>query len=104
MIIGRMNRRIELLKEEKLPDGVGGYVKSLKIVAKIWAEFRNTNFNTALKNADVVSDISREISIRKRSDVKKGWKISYKEDMYEVIHTYDISKETTMLVCREIVK
>ncbi len=75
MIIGRMNWRITLLQPVKTPDGMGGYKTSYQPAGKVWAEFRNPNVKEMTAVGTVVSDLVRLISIRRRTDIQRGWRV-----------------------------
>ena len=51
----------------------------------------------------MVSDLIRPISIRRHKDIRRGWRAMNQGRTYEVLHTYDLDLETTMLICREVV-
>lgn len=103
MIIGRMNWRITLLQPVKNPDGMGGSKTTYQDAGKVWAEFRIPNTKEIPAIGTVVSDLVRLISIRRRTDIKRGWRVQNDTRTYDVLHTYDIDLETTVLICREVV-
>lgn len=104
MNIGRMDKRIQLCQFTKTPDGRGGRVSKPELVDTVWAEFRKPQFTTSEENGTVVSHLTREIAIRYRADVRRGWQVLYGPKTFDIEHTYDYGKETTVLVCREVVK
>lgn len=109
MIAGKMNKRILLQKPNVIPDGAGGLKPGTggkwADVVTVWAEFRKPNMQTDAANGAIISDMIREISIRYRDDVRKGWRVLYSTNkIFSVEHTYDYGRETTVLVCREVVK
>ncbi|HBR33189.1 MAG TPA: head-tail adaptor protein [Firmicutes bacterium] len=105
MIIGRMDKRITLQKPSKTPDGQGGRKKDFEDVATVWAEFRRPKMATEVEAGAVISDMTQEISIRYRTDVKRGWRVLYGDRSFDVIHPpYDYNRENTILVCREVVR
>jgi SPP1 family predicted phage head-tail adaptor len=103
MIIGRLKWRITLLQPVKTPDGMGGSKTTYQPVGKVWAEFRNPNVKEIPAVGTVVGDLVRLISIRRRTDIKRGWRAQNDGRTYDVLHTYDIDRETTVIVCREVV-
>ena len=104
MIIGRMNRRVELVHQVTVSDGMGGRSTTWQTVTTVWAEFRKPTLSVIEQNGALASEITREISVRYRTDVKRGWRVICDGRTYEVLHTYDYSRETTVIVCREVVK
>ena len=103
MIIGRMNWRLSLLKPVKTPDGMGGFKTSWESAGSVWAEFRTPNTKELSAMGTMVSDLIRPISIRRHKDIRRGWRALNQGRTYEVLHTYELDLETTMLICREVV-
>lgn len=104
MIIGRLNRRIELLRPGRQPDGQGGYYQNWPTAATVWAEFKKPSLSVAEVNGALASEVTREISVRYRTDVRRGWRVVCAGRTYEILHTYDYGREATVLVCREVVR
>ncbi|MPM69781.1 hypothetical protein SDC9_116729 [bioreactor metagenome] len=105
MITGRLNKRIILKQPVKTPDGRGGYSTVWQDMGTVWAEFRKPSLQTAETTGTIVSELIREISIRFRTDIRKGWRVVYGGKIFSVEHPpYDYGRETTVLVCKEVVK
>lgn len=105
MNIGKMSHRITLQPPTKTADGMGGFSTTWAMGnVVVWAEFKKPKTQTADAVGTVVSDMTREIHIRYRPDVRRGWRVVAGARTFEVEHTYDIGRETTVLVCRELVK
>ena len=98
MLIGRMDKRIILQSYVEVLS-----VSSWTTQATLWAEFKKPDIKTAELVGNMVSELIREIGIRYRADVHKGWRVLWGTRTFEVMHTYDYGKSTTMLVCREVV-
>jgi SPP1 family predicted phage head-tail adaptor len=98
MLIGRMNKRIELQSYVKT-SGIGAWTTQVTL----WAEFKKPELKTVEVAANITSELIREISIRYRTDIKKGWRVLYGNKTFEVKHTYDYEKMATILVCSEVV-
>lgn len=100
MLIGRMDKRIELQTYIKT-SGVSTWTTQ----RAVWAEFKKPDpqLKTAEVAGNITSELMREIGIRYRTDVRKGWRVLWGTKVFEVMHTYDYGKSTTMLVCREVV-
>ena len=103
MISGRMKWRITLMQPIKTPDGMGGSHSTWQEVATVWAEFRIPKAQELTAIGTVISDLVRQISIRHRKDVRRGWRVFNEGKTYLVQHTYDFDLETTVLVCQEVV-
>lgn len=103
MISGRMNSRVTLLQPVKIPDGMGGSRSDFQSAGNVWAELRNVNTKEVPAVGAAASDLVRQISIRRRTDVRRGWRVQIGGRSYDVLNTYDINREATMLVCREVI-
>ena len=103
MIVGRLNKRITLVQSVKIPDGAGGYKSTWVTQATVWAELRKPEVKTEVAGGAIASVLLREVSIRYRTDVVKGWRVKYGAKTFSVEHTYDYPKESTILVCKEVV-
>lgn len=101
---GGLNKRISLLQNVKIPDGMGGFKTTIVTVATVWAKFKKPNVSTVVINGAIASEMLREIEIRYRKDIQKGWFVGYQYKTFSVEHTYDLDKETTVLVVKEVVK
>ncbi len=98
MLIGRMDKRIKLQ----------AYIKTAETAAwitqtTVWAEFKKSELKTAEVAGNLASELTREIGIRYGTAVCKGWRVLWGAKIFDVLHTYDDGKSTTMLVCREVV-
>ncbi len=102
MISGRMKWRLSLLRPVKTPDGMGGSKTSYQDAGSVWAEFRIPNFKETPAVGAVVGELVRLVSIRRRTDIRRGWRAQSEGRTYDILSAYDIDRETTMLVCREV--
>lgn len=98
MIIGRMDKRIELQAYIKVA-GISAWTTQ----AIVWAEFRTPELKTLEVAGNIASELMREISIRYNPAVRKGWRVLWENHSFEVKHTYDYGKSATILVCREVI-
>lgn len=114
MIIGRMDKRISLQAPAGIKDNQGGSNHNFIDVLKVWAEFRTPSVKELAATGTIVSDLIQQISIRRRTDVRRGWRILYEtRDIsgdptknitrtFKIQHAYDPDMQTTMLVCQEV--
>jgi len=96
MNIGKLDKRIELQH----------YVnKTWTTYATVWAEFRNPDLKTAEIAGNLASELTREINIRRRTDVIKGHRVLWGSRKFDVLHAYDRveDKGKMAIVCREVV-
>lgn len=107
MIIGRANKRILLQYPSPVADGRGGRKTNWESDRNrtVWAEVKKPIIEEVLSQSGAVSSIlTREISIRQCRDISRGWRVVCDGKIYEVVHTYDINRDATILVCKEVVK
>jgi len=98
MLIGRMDKRIKLQAYVKT-SGLSSWTTQ----GAVWVEFKKPDLKTVEVAGNIASELMREIGIRYRTDVRKGWRVLWGTRTFEVMHTYDYGKSTTILVCREVV-
>jgi len=96
--------KVTLQESVKVADGAGGYKTSWVSRGIIWCEFRKPSLKTEVVAGAISSVLIKEIGIRYRADVKKGWQVLYGAKVFSIEHTYDYGKETTILVCKEVIK
>jgi SPP1 family predicted phage head-tail adaptor len=99
-----MDKRITLQESVKTSDGAGGFKTSWVTRSTVWAEVKKPDLKTEVVAGAISSVLLREIGIRYRTDVKKGWQVMYGVKTYSVEHTYDYGKTTTILVVKEVIK
>jgi SPP1 family predicted phage head-tail adaptor len=108
MIIGKMDKRIILQKPNLIPDGAGGYKPGTGgkwlDAGTVWAEFKTPKFSTQEVSGAVASVGIREIKIRYRGDVAKGWQVVCGTEILTINHIYHYGRAETVLVCKEVVR
>ena len=108
MKIGKLDKLITLRKPELIDDGSGGFkpagANKFVDAGKVWAEFKTPKFTTQEVVGAVASVGIREIKIRYRADVVKGWRVLYGSEVMNVNHVYHIGRSETVLVVKEVVK
>lgn len=104
MMAGKLDRMITLQYQTMTTDGAGGFVSKDVVAATVWAEFIKPRVATMQETGSVISEMVREIRIRHRTDIKKGWKVLYGSKTFDVEHAYDPDRESTIIVCREVVR
>ena len=93
MIIGKLNHRVTLLQYTVVSEDVGfGPQKDWAEVAMVWAQVHAPKFQAvaAVGSGDAVI-ITQGITIRKREDVNKGWRVRLDGRLYNILHV-DSSK------------
>lgn len=80
----RLRHKMSLQDEIKTPDGAGGFTRSWKTVADIWAEItplsgRETFFASRLQSA-----VSHKIAIRYRKGISAGQRLVYDNRLFNI--------------------
>lgn len=103
MNIGKMDKEILLQKPDDKDDAQGGRDPKYNDVISVWAEFLKPKFNTQEVAGGIASVGIREVRIRHRSDVIKGWRFKYGSTrIFNIEHVYDPNRSETMLVVKEV--
>lgn len=103
--VNKKRRELFALQElVKTPDGAGGFASVWTTRATAWAEPRKPTTSTEVVAGAVSSVMTREWDIRYYPDVQKGWRALWGSDVLPIVHTYHYGRETTVIVCREVVK
>lgn len=101
MRIGKLDKKIILLKPIAEEDGMGGcYIAEWQQVAEVWAEFMRPRTTTVGVDGGIASVQTQEIKIRWRSDVAPGWRLKYGNETREIEHVFSINRRETVLFTR----
>lgn len=109
MSVSKKNKRITLQEPNLIPNGQGGRkpptgTNKFIDVATVWAEFWKPKTVTIQATGAILGELTYNLIIWRRSDVRKGWQVLYGTKVLTVEHAYDHEKNETMIVCREVVK
>lgn len=104
---GDLNHHIILQSPNLIPDGRGGQKpgdggKWLD-VATVWAMYKIPRAQTVQEVGSVFGELLREIRIRKRADVKKGWRVKDGNQTFLVENVYDIDRFETAIWVKEVI-
>jgi head-tail adaptor len=115
MDIGGSRWRLTLLQPDLVKDGQGGLKPNLTsviggngdglgwvTVAKVWGKYLKPNFRELAMTGTILSDLTNQMVIRRRSDVRRGWHVVWNNKTFKVLHVYDPDFETTVMVLQEI--
>lgn len=102
MSIGDLKNRIEMQRPIETADGSGGYVTAFVTAYLAWAEIKTPRAATVNAAGGIASELMREVKIRFRPAVLVGWRVTAGASTYEVVHTYPIDREWTIMLCKEL--
>ncbi|MEG2117355.1 MAG: phage head closure protein [Clostridia bacterium] len=103
MMIGKLNRRIQVLKHIETQDEFGQSVVSWEVVARAWANIvpksggEIFNFQRIMTKSDVV------ITMRYDKEITVQHRVKYLDKTYEIVAVQDenTSHKATVLYCKE---
>ncbi len=105
MDIGKLNRRVEILRFFKDRDEYGGEVGEWRAVAKAWAAITPVSGTEQMFAQQVTAEAVVKITIRYLPWLDVMHRIRYGEKLYEIIGAMDAdtSHTKTILNCKEMV-
>jgi SPP1 family predicted phage head-tail adaptor len=83
--IGELNRRIALLEPIETLDGQGGSSTTFIESAKVWAKIEPLESREMQFAGGDEASISHRITIRYRSGIRSGWRVSYSGRTFEAV-------------------
>ena len=101
---GRLSARLELERETETPDGAGGFSGQWISVASIWADIRPLVANFVERANTATSDISHEITVRHRLDIREAMRFRKGARLFLIDALFDPDETGRWLKCltREI--
>ena len=104
MLIGQLNRRIELQEPTSVSDDMGGFTTSYTTAFTVWARAWSVSSTEILADMKVNMVRIQKFGIRYRSDVKPDWRVKY-DSRYFAITSIDPDEKNdfTYLVVKEVV-
>lgn len=102
MIIGNLKNRIGLQSPTDTDDGSGGYNTAYVSAGSAWAEIKTPRAATINAAGGIASELMREVKIRYRPAVQVGWRVTLGGSTYEVMHTYPVDRDWTIMLCKEL--
>lgn len=106
MFIGKLNRKVSILKCIVTRDEFGGEEKEWILDYEVWARVEPTGGKEYFNREKVTAETSCVITIRYNPNITVLNRIAYGGKVYEIIGVYDESSEhrATIINCKEIVE
>lgn len=104
MNIGRLRHRISLQQLTERQNHFGAVVSEWQDVAQLWAEIKPISGREQLQNAQIQSEITAQIWLRYRPDVKPTMRVLHQNQQYEIVAALNHQGRSTMLqlLCKEV--
>jgi len=104
MDIGKLSKRITLVQPVTTEDGRGGRSTTWQDFIQVWAEFKRPRFAAGNIQGTPAGLITQGMLIRSHTEIKKGWRVKYNGQNYEVLHVDKSVPGEIMLTTQEIQK
>lgn len=93
----RLRQRLTLQQEIQLTDGAGGYTRSWKEIADLWAEVIPLSGREKLVAGKLESKLSHKIVTRYRSDVSPAHRLVFENRAFNIRYVLDVTEDKTLL-------
>lgn len=106
--VGKMKYLITLQQQQNMvSDGMGGYKPATgdgwADVATVFANIELPHrLSTEIWQGQLASEILFKFAIWRRDDVRIGWRCTWNNKIFLVMHTYLFDQLTTVVVCKEV--
>lgn len=84
MRAGPLRHRCSLQSQQRTEDGAGGYIEGWQEYANVWGEINSISGRTAQIAQQLDGEITAEINVRYREDVKRGDRLVHQSTTYEI--------------------
>lgn len=102
--VGERNKRIQVYKASKVPDGQGGYRKGKPaLLATVWAMIHPAKFWAANAGGGPISGVTQGITVKTLKGLDESCTVTYKGTTYEILNLdYSVDGEVTF-TCKAVV-
>lgn len=99
-LAARLNRRITIQEPQETADEAGGVVRGWSDVATVWAEVepQRSGGNEALFAGQLEKRGTHRITIRYRSGLHAGMRVTYGARVFNIRHIANINEANVLLV------
>ena len=94
---GNLNSRIEIVKEDKISDGSGGYEIGFTPLRTVWGNIKSVGGRERILAMQAQAEITHKITIRYTEDLKKSHLISFNKNLYDIQYIVNIDEENKFL-------
>lgn len=98
MKIGKMDKRIRLLRPISTEDGYGGFHTDYEETGQIWAQVIQTNYAEQEAQGTLMNREQLRLKIRHRKDIRRGWRLRLFGDLYEIETVDNTFRDSTTLI------
>lgn len=98
MKIGKMDKRITLLRPIPSEDGYRGFHTDYEEEGKIWAQVIQTNYAEQEAQGTPMNREQLRLKIRPRKDIRRGWQFKLSGEIYEIETVDNTYRDSTTLI------
>lgn len=106
MDIGRLKHRITFQELSQNKNEYGELVEEWLDIKTVWAEIKPVSGNQFFAAKQINSEISHNVYIRYRTDLKPSMRIKFKERVFEVLYLMNVNEDNQLMqiYCKELIK
>ena len=106
MDIGRLKHRITFQRLSQSKNEYGELADEWLDIKTVWAEIKPVSGNQFFAAKQINSEISHNVYIRYRTDLKPSMRIKFKERIFEILYLMNVNEGNRLiqLYCKELVK
>ena len=98
MKIGKMDKRITLLRPIPSEDGYGGFHTDYEEEGKICTQLIQTNYAQQEAQGTPMNREQLRLKIRPRKDIRRGWRFKLSGEIYEIETVDNTYRDSTTLI------
>ena len=102
---GKLNHRVKITYVPSIDDGQGGKTQKGQTeteLCSVWAMFEKPRTSTEVYQGGPASIVTQNVVIRRRDDVRAGYKLIDGAKTYRITNVYDVDTESTGLMVQEV--
>lgn len=106
MDIGRLKHKITFQQLGQDKNEYGETIEEWVDIKTVWAEIKPVSGNQFFAAKQINSEISHNVYIRYRHDLKPSMRIKYKERIFEILYLMNVNEENRLMqiYCKELIK
>lgn len=106
MDIGRLKHRITFQELSQSKNEYGELVEEWLDIKTVWAEIKPVSGNQFFAAKQINSEISHNVYIRCRTDLKPSMRIKFKERVFEILYLMNVNEDNWLMqiYCKELIK
>ena len=101
--IGKLNKKIDILKPELTEDTGFGQITNYKPFVYSWAEFLKQRITPMNANGDASAVmVTQGMKIRPIKEIEKGWRVKYGSRTFEILSVDNNQADVMILTTQEL--